>query len=323
MKLAEWAKNNGISYLTAFRWFKAGTLPVKKAIQTESGTILVFEDETEEKVQPKEVYSSCLTETYQKLINNLPKDIKSKIEHDTSIKSDFINFCNHFSVKTKTAVDNSKKIEEEFEKIKNDPELYEDYLNLQKAQPKILTPEEFKDLTARLKEEEALRKIETEFLNRCEKINDKHNEKINNLSKVDINNEFLKSNLIIDESQYYPSNVKSIDNEFTKRRDDIYNLLNKEVTKDKKIEARLDNLENAIALLVTKIDTLAVSSSPTAEQMAELVTTEQTVSDPIVELENKARTKKVQTGIVATDAKGRKQGFCRSDAKKKLVTKLV
>ena len=40
MKLSEWARQNGVAYLTAWRWFRAGKLPVP-AIQTETGTILV------------------------------------------------------------------------------------------------------------------------------------------------------------------------------------------------------------------------------------------------------------------------------------------
>jgi hypothetical protein len=40
MKLSDWAKKEGISYLTAYRWFKDGTLPVK-AYQSDSGTIIV------------------------------------------------------------------------------------------------------------------------------------------------------------------------------------------------------------------------------------------------------------------------------------------
>ncbi|QBS37413.1 IS607 family transposase [Thermaerobacter sp. FW80] len=40
MKLSEWAKREGISYITAWRWWKAGRLPVP-ARQTPSGTILV------------------------------------------------------------------------------------------------------------------------------------------------------------------------------------------------------------------------------------------------------------------------------------------
>jgi predicted site-specific integrase-resolvase len=40
MKLSEWAKQQGVAYQTAWRWFKAGKLPVP-AERTPSGTILV------------------------------------------------------------------------------------------------------------------------------------------------------------------------------------------------------------------------------------------------------------------------------------------
>lgn len=40
MKLSQWAKQQGISYQTAWRWFKAGTLPVP-VIQSQTGTIIV------------------------------------------------------------------------------------------------------------------------------------------------------------------------------------------------------------------------------------------------------------------------------------------
>jgi putative resolvase len=42
VKLSHWAPKHGISYLTAWRWFKAGKLPVP-ARQLPSGTILVEE----------------------------------------------------------------------------------------------------------------------------------------------------------------------------------------------------------------------------------------------------------------------------------------
>lgn len=40
MKLSQWAKLNGLTYQTAWNWFKAGKLPVK-AIQLKTGTILI------------------------------------------------------------------------------------------------------------------------------------------------------------------------------------------------------------------------------------------------------------------------------------------
>jgi hypothetical protein len=43
MKLSDWAKRQGISYLTAYRWFKDGKLPVK-AYQSDSGTIIIQDD---------------------------------------------------------------------------------------------------------------------------------------------------------------------------------------------------------------------------------------------------------------------------------------
>lgn len=44
MKLSEWAKKQGISYRTAWRWFKAGILPVPVK-QLSNGTILLSESD--------------------------------------------------------------------------------------------------------------------------------------------------------------------------------------------------------------------------------------------------------------------------------------
>jgi predicted site-specific integrase-resolvase len=46
MKLSEWARKQGISYRTAWRWFKEGKLPVPVE-QTPTGTILLKEPTTE------------------------------------------------------------------------------------------------------------------------------------------------------------------------------------------------------------------------------------------------------------------------------------
>lgn len=50
MKLSDWAKKQGISYLTAYRWFRDGKLPVE-AYQSESGTIII-KDVLESSEQP-------------------------------------------------------------------------------------------------------------------------------------------------------------------------------------------------------------------------------------------------------------------------------
>ena len=56
MKLSDWAKSQGISYQTAWRWFKAGKLPVK-TVQTPSGTILVELERTATESRSAWVYS--------------------------------------------------------------------------------------------------------------------------------------------------------------------------------------------------------------------------------------------------------------------------
>ena len=55
MKLSQWAKKQGIAYLTAFRWFKSGKLPIK-AEQTLSGTILVYENEEIKRIERNIIY---------------------------------------------------------------------------------------------------------------------------------------------------------------------------------------------------------------------------------------------------------------------------
>jgi len=47
MKLSEWARKQGISYKTAWKWYKEGKLPVP-AYQTPTGTILVKVSEEKE-----------------------------------------------------------------------------------------------------------------------------------------------------------------------------------------------------------------------------------------------------------------------------------
>jgi hypothetical protein len=58
MKLADWARKQGIAYLTAYRWFKDGKLPVK-AYQSESGTIIVEDDDTSEQVMQNTLSTSA------------------------------------------------------------------------------------------------------------------------------------------------------------------------------------------------------------------------------------------------------------------------
>lgn len=44
IKLSVWAKKQGITYRTAWKWFKSGKLPAK-AVQLSTGTILVEDND--------------------------------------------------------------------------------------------------------------------------------------------------------------------------------------------------------------------------------------------------------------------------------------
>lgn len=74
MKLSDWAKKQGISYITAWRWFNNGSLPVK-AYRSDSGTIIV-QDESESSeqvmsnIQSNDVMSLVLKKTVEFSKNN-------------------------------------------------------------------------------------------------------------------------------------------------------------------------------------------------------------------------------------------------------------
>lgn len=55
MKLSEWARENDLTYVTAYRLFKGGKLPVE-AIQLETGTILVYPNKKKNNSPSNEVY---------------------------------------------------------------------------------------------------------------------------------------------------------------------------------------------------------------------------------------------------------------------------
>jgi len=57
MKLSVWAKKQGISYLTAYRWFKDGKIP--GAVQYDTGTILVPDDNKLSKSTDNKCFIYC------------------------------------------------------------------------------------------------------------------------------------------------------------------------------------------------------------------------------------------------------------------------
>ena len=71
IKLSEYCKKSGIAYITGYRWFKEGKLPVK-ASQTISGTILVEVEDNEESMDKNnnETISSFLKKTVEYSNNN-------------------------------------------------------------------------------------------------------------------------------------------------------------------------------------------------------------------------------------------------------------
>lgn len=64
MRLVDWAKQQGISYMTAWRWFHQGKLPLP-AIQTETGMILVQPEKTVPE-KSKATYCYCRVSSSQK-----------------------------------------------------------------------------------------------------------------------------------------------------------------------------------------------------------------------------------------------------------------
>ncbi len=77
MKLSEWAKENGLSYRTAWRMFHAGALPVE-AEQLATGTILVRPQAEAGKVQAVALYAR-VSSADQK--NDLDRQIARLVEY--------------------------------------------------------------------------------------------------------------------------------------------------------------------------------------------------------------------------------------------------
>ena len=53
MKLSDWAKQHGINYQTAYRWYKAGRLPAA-AYQADTGTIIINDNKNQQNNDQKE-----------------------------------------------------------------------------------------------------------------------------------------------------------------------------------------------------------------------------------------------------------------------------
>ncbi len=97
VKLSEYCKNNGISYITGYRWFKEGRLPVS-SYQTDSGTIIV-EDDTMENVASSNNQSNDSMSLFLKKTVEFSKSNSSIEDFAAYILSNFslkINSNNEF-----------------------------------------------------------------------------------------------------------------------------------------------------------------------------------------------------------------------------------
>jgi len=88
MKLKEWADKNNISYITAWRWFKQGKMPSNvKAIQTQSKTILVYENDEREKSEKKDIGDISPIEIVESISKCYNPSMRDKIIKDEKILS--------------------------------------------------------------------------------------------------------------------------------------------------------------------------------------------------------------------------------------------
>ncbi len=94
MKLSVWAKKQGISYKTAWRWYKEGKLPVP-AEKTPSGTILIKIDEYEDAVGGENIIYARVSSS----------DQKSDLDRQVARLLEFANIHGYKIGKTVTEVD--------------------------------------------------------------------------------------------------------------------------------------------------------------------------------------------------------------------------
>jgi hypothetical protein len=145
MKLKDWADKQGISYLTAWRWFKAGDPRLSKAYQSDSRTIIVPDDsETSENsmntIQSSDIMSLVLKKTVEFSNNSTVADFAAWI-------------LSNFTLKLKTVTDSPK-----YSKTKPSPEQVQNHFKQflkpkgEKPKPNMFTttdPEALNDLMVR------------------------------------------------------------------------------------------------------------------------------------------------------------------------------
>lgn len=150
MKLADWAAKQGISYLTAYRWFKRGTLPVE-AYQSDSGTIIVKDEFDTEITMAEKQPNDALSLFFKKTIE-FSKNQSTVEEFATYIFSTFslrlLSQPSESSPKYSRQKPKSEEVQKHFQKFipkgeKPKPNMF------------VAKPEELETLVAKANELEA------------------------------------------------------------------------------------------------------------------------------------------------------------------------
>jgi hypothetical protein len=125
MKLKDWAEKQGISYLTAWRWFKAKDPRFVNAYQSDSGTIIVPEDSDilESSMitpQSNDVMSIVLKKTVELSKNNASiEDFAAWILSNFNLKPNIVNETPRYS-RTKPKSEEVQKHFQQFLKPKGE-----------------------------------------------------------------------------------------------------------------------------------------------------------------------------------------------------------
>lgn len=102
MKLSDWAKKQGISYLTAYRWFRDGKLPVE-AYQSESGTIII-----KDVPEPSEQTMASNNQSNDTMSLFLKKTVEFS-KNNASVEDFAAYVISNFSLKLSNTLDSSPR----------------------------------------------------------------------------------------------------------------------------------------------------------------------------------------------------------------------
>ena len=81
MKLSQYAKQQGISYRTALRWFRSGAI---KGHQAATGTIIVQEDEPTRRVQKVAIYARVSSAEHKANLERQAERLGQYCRHGTT-----------------------------------------------------------------------------------------------------------------------------------------------------------------------------------------------------------------------------------------------